>query len=370
MCDSLLPRLATDFQRSAGAAGQVIVGFAVAYGLMQLVFGPLADRYGKQRILTLAVACCALAAAASALASDFDALVILRIVWGMAAAGVIPLAMAWIGDAVPYERRQATLATLSLGTLTGMVAGQVLGGVFADTALGWRGAFISLAGAYLVVGAMLFHRMVRSSDEAHTAGGSARSGQIGLVLGTPWARLVLLAVSLEGMLLLAPLSYLPTFLHGALGLSLTAASGVAALFALGGLVYVIFAQRIVRSLGEARMVIAGGLIIGAGCLLLWITAHWLTACVAALATGFGTSLLHSTLQTQATQMAPTARGTSVALFAFFLFGSQALGVFVFGWVLDHFGSEFVFLMPALALPVVGWCFASALRRRDRLDGGA
>ncbi|MBC7467880.1 MAG: MFS transporter, partial [Ramlibacter sp.] len=41
ICDSLLPRLAGDFTVTAGAAGRVIIGFSVAYGLMQLVFGPL-----------------------------------------------------------------------------------------------------------------------------------------------------------------------------------------------------------------------------------------------------------------------------------------------------------------------------------------
>jgi len=40
ICDSLLPRLAADFDLTPGAAGRVIIGFALAYGLMQLVFGP------------------------------------------------------------------------------------------------------------------------------------------------------------------------------------------------------------------------------------------------------------------------------------------------------------------------------------------
>ena len=36
ICDSLLPRLAADFGRTPGQAGQVIISFSVAYGLMQL----------------------------------------------------------------------------------------------------------------------------------------------------------------------------------------------------------------------------------------------------------------------------------------------------------------------------------------------
>lgn len=363
--DSLLPRLASDFQRSAGAAGLVAVSFAVAYGLMQLVFGPLGDRYGKQRVIMLALGGCAAASALSALSPSFEALVGLRLVWGMAAAGVIPLAMAWIGDTVPYADRQATIAKLSLGTLSGMVAGQLLGGLFAEAAAGWRGAFLTLALGHAVVGALLFSRMRRSGDEAHASGASARSGQIRLVLGTPWTRVVLLAVGIEGMFLLASLAYLPTFLHRKLSITVVAASGVAALFALGGLAYALCARRIVSVLGEQKMMVWGGSIAGAGCAVLWLAGNWPAAATAALATGFGTSLLHATLQTQATQMAPAARGTSVALFAFVLFSAQAAGVFIYGLAVDHVGFAPVFLAPAVALPLAGWWFATALRRRDR-----
>src|SRR4029079_18325256 len=91
---------------------------------------------------------------ASALAPGFEALLWTRAAWGMSAAGVIPLAMAWIGDTVPYEQRQATLARLLTGTLSGMMAGQLGGGLFADSAQGWRGAFCALGAGY-GVGALL-----------------------------------------------------------------------------------------------------------------------------------------------------------------------------------------------------------------------
>src|SRR5215212_2712946 len=103
ICDALLPRLAHDFDRTPGAAGQVIISFSIAYGLMQLMFGPLGDRYGKARIICAALFGCAAGSFACATAPGFDALVWMRAIWGMAAAGVIPLAMALIGDTVPYE---------------------------------------------------------------------------------------------------------------------------------------------------------------------------------------------------------------------------------------------------------------------------
>src|SRR5437868_10139112 len=68
VCDSLLPRLARDFAITPGNAGRVIISFSVAYGLMQLMFGPIGDRFGKARVIGFALFACAAAALACAFA--------------------------------------------------------------------------------------------------------------------------------------------------------------------------------------------------------------------------------------------------------------------------------------------------------------
>jgi predicted MFS family arabinose efflux permease len=363
ICDSLLPRLAQDFDRTAGAAGRVIISFSVAYGLMQLLFGPLGDRYGKARMVCIALFGCIAGSLASALASGFDALVWMRVGWGMAAAGVIPLAMAWIGDAVPYERRQATLAQLLTGTLAGMMAGQLAGGLFADSRFGWRGAFLTLTAGYTVVAVALLLRLRQAAPAGAGRAGQriAFVAQLHSVLQVPWARVVLASVFAEGIFLLGPMAYLPAYLHQRYGLSLAAASGLVALYAVGGLGYAITAPRIVRRLGERRMALVGGLLMGGGYLVWLVAPWWGLAGPAALVVGFGTYLYHNTLQTHATQMVPGVRGTAVALFAFCLFVGQAIGVTAAGYTFDHLGAVPLLLVPALALPLAGWAFARGLQ---------
>ena len=367
ICDSLLPRLAHDFDLTPGAAGRVIISFSIAYGLMQLLFGPLGDRYGKARLVCVALFGCTAGSLACALAPSFDALVLARVAWGMAAAGVIPLAMAWIGDAVPYEQRQATLAQLLTGTLSGMMAGQLAGGLFGDAALGWRGAFFTLSAGYLLVALSLLI-LLRSMRSAPSTQAPARLdfvAQLRSVLHVPWARTVLAAVMAEGMFLLGPMAYLPSYLHQRYGLSLSVASALIALYAVGGLAYAVTARRLVRRLGERRMVLAGGALMGAGFLAWWLAPLWALAGPIALLVGFGTYLYHNTLQTHATQMAPSVRGTAVALFAFCLFVGQAIGVTLAGYAFDHLGYAPLLLAPALALPLAGWGFARALGRRGQ-----
>ncbi|RYY93249.1 MAG: MFS transporter [Comamonadaceae bacterium] len=366
ICDGLIPRLARDFGVTPGQAGQVVITFSIAYGIAQLGFGPLGDRYGKARLVCVALFGCAVGALACAFAPDFTALTGLRVIWGIAAAGVIPLAMAWVGDTVPYEQRQVTLARLLMGTLSGMMIGQLAGGLFADSAAGWRGAFLALFAGYVGIALLLLLRLRHIAAAPPPAPGSGRFGllaQLGTVLRERWPRLVLAAALAEGIFLLGPLAYLPAFLHARFGLALSAATALIALYAVGGLVYTATARHVVRRWGERRMVLAGGMLMGAG-FAGWFAAPmgWLAAPIALLV-GFGTYLFHNTLQTNATQMVPAVRGTAVALFAFCLFFGQAIGVTLAGWAFDRFGGGPLLLVPAAALPVAGWLFSRALARR-------
>lgn len=363
LSDGLIPRLAADFSISAGQAGAVITSFSIAYGVAQLLFGPLGDRFGKALLILIAVCGCVAGALASALAPDFATLVWARAGWGIAAAGVVPLSMAWIGDAVPFEERQATLARLLFGTLSGMMAGQLAGGLFADSPLGWRGAFFTLAAGFALVGALLATRLRSIAAAAAPPSSGGYFAQLRSVLTPPWCQAVLGAAFAEGLFLLGPLAYMPATLHERFGLSLSAAAALVAFYAVGGLVFAVLARRLVARLGQARMAIAGGFTMGAGFLCWMLSPVVWTAAPVALAVGLGTYMLHNTLQTHATQMAPWARGTAVALFACSLFTGQALGALLAGWLHDHVGMRAALAAPVLVLPLAGWLFGQALRRR-------
>ena len=86
---------------------------------------------------------------------------------------------------------------------------------------------------------------------------------------------------------------------------------------------------------------------------------------ASVLAGFGYYLLHATLQTNATQMVPSARGTAVAWFASCLFMGQAAGVALAGAVVDEIGAAALFGGSAVMLPVLGAGFAWALKRARR-----
>ncbi|HYF18551.1 MAG TPA: MFS transporter [Ramlibacter sp.] len=363
VCDGLIPTIADDFDVTPGVAGRVVFVFALAYGFLQLVFGPIGDRFGKARVVTFAIAGSALLSFLAALASGFPQLLAARIAWGMAAAGVVPLAMAWIGDAVPLEERQPTLARLLIGTVSGMMAGQLAGGLFADSGLGWRGAFAAMALGYGVVAVLLVtgRRVLAAPHGTPPALAMPMHRQWALVLATPWRRKVIAAVVAEGALLLGPLAFLPAMLHQRFGLALSAASALLALYAAGGVLYAMTARWILLRFGQSRMVLGGGAMMGASYLLLLVSPVAWTAAPAALALGFGAYLYHNTLQTHSTQMVPTARGTAVSTFSAFFFLGQAAGVGLAGLAFDRIGHVAMLLAPAVALPITAVLYARAMR---------
>jgi predicted MFS family arabinose efflux permease len=74
-------------------------------------------------------------------------------------------------------------------------------------------------------------------------------------------------------------------------------------------------------------------------------------------------MLHNTLQTNATQMSPEARGTAVAIFSSALYLGQTVGVGVVSRTVDRFTAVPAFVVAAIGLLLLGVWFAWRLRHR-------
>ena len=354
ICDPMLVVLGEEFQVSTGEASAVVSAYAVVYGIAQFLYGPLGDRVGKLRVVSLAVLACAVFSALTALSIHFQMLVILRGCMGAAAAGVIPLAMAWVGDQVPYARRQETLAKIMSATVLGMMSGLWFGGFTADT-LGWRGAFAVLSGLFAVA-AVLLLRQLRGqglSRAAHASGFLTSFHTTARLLAMPRVRWVLAVTAIEGALVFGPMAFMPTHLHEHYGLSVVAAGSVMMLYGVGGLLYSQMARQWLASLGERGLAKTGAGLVALGFLVLaWGIASWM-GMLACLLAGLGFYMLHNTLQVQATQMAPAARGTAVTLFASSLFFGQSIGVLLMAQSVDRGALASAFSAAAAGVLVLG-----------------
>ena len=108
--DPLLVQLAATFHVTVGEASIAATVFLFANGVFVLVHGPFGDRYGMMPVVAIACIAAALCCALSAFAGSLAWLTLARFLTGVTSSAIIPLAIAWVGDNVGYERRQATLA--------------------------------------------------------------------------------------------------------------------------------------------------------------------------------------------------------------------------------------------------------------------
>lgn len=365
--DAMLPALSQEFARPIADVAQNITVFAIAYGLMQLIYGPLGDRHGALRVISLASLACAIGTLGTALADSLATLLVFRTLNGATAAAIIPLSMAWVGDNVPYEERQVTLIHMLSGTVLGLTAGQLTGGLLADT-LGWQSAFFLLTGMFVVSGTLLLTALRRQPMLVPSRNSTERITfltRLRTILAIAKARHILMLVFLEGLAAFGALAFVASHLHARLGISLTLAGMTLALFGVGGLFFAAIARRVVGRLGERRLASGGGLLMGLGFTgLAWAPLAGV-AMVAAFCAGLGFYMMHSTLQTNATQMAPAARGTAMAIFAGCLFLGQSVGVSIGGVVLRLADGQWLLSGAGLWLLALGLLFTLRLRQWQR-----
>lgn len=369
ICDAMLPELSRVFAVSLAQAAQVVSVFAITYGASQLFYGPLGDRLGKFRVITFATLGCSVGSILAVFAGTLEALVFARLLMALGAAALIPLAMAWVGDSVPSDQLQEMLTRTGLGSTLGIVGGQLAGGLLTD-ALGWRWAFVFMTLLFGVVGALMHADLRRQQARPAKAvahgqpvvrHGFAR--QALLIVTGPWSRIILLMALVEGAAGFGVLAIWASHLHRSLGLSLSMAGAIVALFGLGGMLYMAVGRHLIRRFGQQGLVLIGGAIVGVCALVLAYTPHWGPALPASLLAGFGFFMFHNTMQANATQMAPHARGTAVSLFSSFLFLGQSIGVVLAASLIDRIGTGAVVALGGGVMAVEGVFFAWVLRRR-------
>ena len=368
--DAMLPRLAAEFSLTLGAAASVITVFAVAYGLAQLLFGPLGDRFGKYRVVALGCLACTLTTAACALAPSFGMLLLARTLAGATAASIIPLAMAWIGDVIAYERRQPVLARFLIGQILGLSSGVALGGFAADH-LQWRTPFVLIALVFFLIAVWLLvlnRRLPLQARQRHQGEGSAlvrMASEFGQVLALPWARVILATVFAEGAFLYGSFAFMVSHLHQMHTLSLSVAGQVVMLYGLGGLLFAFSASGLVHRLGEVGLCKWGGMLVALAYLVVALADAWWWSIPACFMAGLGFYMLHNTLQINATQMAPERRGAAVAAFAACFFIGQSVGIAANGQLMGLVGTTGIIVLGALGVWMVSWNFVRLLRTKRR-----
>lgn len=364
--DSLLPQIAADFQVSVGATSVVVTAYLLAHGSVQLVIGPFGDRFGKYRSAALAAACATIMVALCGLAASLPLLVAARLGSGLATGWIIPFALAFIGDVVNYENRQHVIGRFLSGQILGQLFGQAAGGVLGDY-FGWRAVFFILSAMLGLATIGLLYELARNpvtrGTPAPTHNTRGFFSSYATVLRTGWARAIIVMAFVEFGAMFGAFTYVGADLHLRFDLGFAMVGLFVGAFGLGGLAYSLSVRRLVNWLGQSGLAAGGGLVLAVAFVTLAFEPYVAIAPLAIFATGFGFYMLHNTLQTNATQMTPEARGTAVGIFSASLYLGQTAGVAAAAMVFDRYKGVPLFLIAAIALLALGLAFAAMLKAR-------
>ena len=361
--DPVVPDIARSFAIAPESVALLASAFAFPYAFSQPLLGPLGDAIGKARIIKGCLAVLSVAMILCALAPTPETLFAARIAAGLAAGGTVPVSLAMVGDRVAIGERQVALSRLLMAMLTGQLTGALGAGIIGD-AYGWR-AVMWIGSAIILTATVVAHLTLARRPDAERKRFSLYTVRDGyaLVFANPRAIICYGAVFVGGVCLFGILPHLATLLESRRAGSIREAGFVIGGMAIGGVVYAIAVRRILSLLGgQMNMIRAGGLIAAVGFALAALPLTWPQLTAAATIIGIGFYMIHNSLQTQATELAPSARGAAVSLHAFCFFLGQAAGPPLFGLGITSLGAETTFIIAAATMATLGLALANLLTK--------
>lgn len=367
--DPVLPQVAADLAVTIQIAATLASAFAVTFALAQPALGVVADIFGKPRLIFICLILLGVSSIAGAFSTSYDMLLVTRALAGAGGGGVMPVTLGLVGDLFPLQQRQVALSRILAGAMAGNLLGASLSGLIGDL-VGWRGVLMAIGvlvlAASVAVGWGFRHQMRTPRKQTSFA---ALIRNYRAILAHPHARVCYVAVFVEGSCLLGLFPFVAAFLAELGEPRLLIAGVVMAGFPVGGLIYTSSVSRLLPRLGEKGLMMGGGLLMASQLLALSLGAPWQAELVSFVALGCGFYMIHGSLQTFASEISVEARGTAIALFAFFFFLGQTAGPIAYGFGVLHFGKVTTLLAAAVVMLVLGIVCAQLLQHKHTKAAG-
>jgi predicted MFS family arabinose efflux permease len=356
LADPIVLPVAAHFAVAPQAAAMLNSAYALPYALAQPFLGPIGDRFGKARCIQVCVAGLAAMLLLGAAAPSFALLIATRVGAGIFAGGLIPLVLAGIGDRFDMSERQVMIGRMLFAIISGQMLGSIVSG-FVNDAFGWHSALVVGAAVGAVAAAVAWLAMPAATSAAARGGSGSFAELYGRVVANPKAPWLIGGVAVEGAFFYGLFPYMGELLLATARPAADSIAGITGLVlgavGVGGLLYAASVRAFLRALGVRRMCLVGSGAAAASYAALAFAPTWWLAALAMFVAGVSFYMLHNSMQTEATELAPSARGSAVALFACGFFVGQGLGPIVFAALLHGLGPRVALVAVAAVIVVLG-----------------
>ena len=156
-----IPDIRSEFAVGVGAGQFSMSAFVYAFAAVQLVYGPLSDRFGRRSVLLWSMSLFTLGALLAAVAGSFETLLVSRVLQGIGAGAAPTVARAAIRDIYGPERSGQVMSYIMAAFGVIAVANPIVGGVLTDW-FGWRAIFVYMAAYGAIIIALVWHRLAET----------------------------------------------------------------------------------------------------------------------------------------------------------------------------------------------------------------
>jgi len=354
MVAPIIPALSSVFGTSVQTVGLVVPAYLIPYGMATLVYGLLADRLGLQRIIFASMMAFVVLTALTATATSVHQILLWRLLTGLGASGVVPLALVVVGKIFPYSERGRPLGWLFGAMAGGMAFGSSLGAILVPFT-GWRGLFIltSIAGFAILILLLPYRNVIAASIQP--VNGTFRDLVHGYrsLLGTRRGQTTYGYVFVNSIFHSGIFTWLGVYLERRYGLG-PVGIGVALLgygvpgFLLGPLI-----GRAADKWGRGRLLPIGLGLSSISAAFLLADLPIVAAALVATALSLGYDMTQPMLAGIVTTLGGKRPGQAMGLNVFTLFVGFGLGSLVFGEILRFGFSSALSVFAALEFAVAG-----------------
>ena len=345
----ILPSISQDLNIDIARAGLLITAYMIPFGIFQIIFGPLADRYGKKQVILFSMIMFTVSAGLCALGFDLTSLAIFRALTGIFAASVMPISLALIGDVFPLQERQGAIGTFMGISFLGQGLSMVIGGAIAFF-FNWKGVFGAYALFSLIPVLLLVMNYKDLPSEKHPD--SKIFAPYKQLISTSTSLSTYIIILLEGMFIVGSFSFAGAYISKTygfnnfyIGLIMT---GFGIMTVIGGRI----SGKLAAKIG-ARKILSVGLITAfLADFVIYLFGNILVFMIIGIALlGLGFIFTHSTLLTRATEFAHKERGAAMSLVAFCFMGGGGVGTALAGRIISAAGLNNLFIIYSIALAV-------------------
>ncbi|HSF26952.1 MAG TPA: MFS transporter, partial [Actinomycetes bacterium] len=330
--------------------------YFLAYGVTQPLWGIASDRIGLVRTMRITLLAAGVFSLASAASPGVSWLLVSRTLAGGCFSAAFPAALVYVGDTVPGVRRQHEVTGLLSGSALGTAVATAGAGLLAAT-IGWRWMFVATG----LLGLGLAFALRALPRPPRTRMGRPILAPLRDVLRHRASVLVIGLAFAEGAIIIGVITYLPAAVEDG-GVSPAVAGAVVGIYGLAVLVAATAVGRLSARMPPARLIVVGALATAAACALAALSTRPGPVLAVCVLLGIGWAFMHSTLQTWATMVLPSARATVISLFAGALFAGSAVSSALGGSSADQGRWALIFLV-ALAATVPLGLVAAISRHR-------